>query len=73
MSIPVWLVTVATVVAVSGLALAVLGIGVVALEIQEGRHGTGCRAAGCRRSRRHGCTKAPRTAESVCGDITQER
>jgi hypothetical protein len=51
--------------------VALAGLALVAIQIQEERHRTGCRAAGGRRSRRgHGCDR-PRVAEPARGTFTQ--
>lgn len=51
--------------------VALAGLALVAIQIQEERHGTGCRAAGGRRSRLgQGCNR-PRVAEPARGVFTQ--
>ncbi len=65
------LIAVATL-AVTLAIVAFAGLSFVIFQMEEERRGMGCRGAGCRRSRPgHGCTKAPRVAETARGDITK--
>lgn len=53
------------------LTVALAGLALVAFQIQEERSGSGCRGAGCRRSRPgQGCTNGSRVAETARGHIT---
>ncbi len=52
-------------------AVALAGLALVGIQIQEERRGSGCRAAGGRRSRRgQGCNR-PRVAEPARGTFTE--
>lgn len=55
------------------LVIALAGLVVIALKIQEERHGTGCRAAGCRRRPDgKGCNRGRWAAGNAPGPFTEE-
>lgn len=57
--------------AVTLVVVGLAGLALVALQIQEERRGSGCRAAGCRRSRPGQGRTTPRGAETARGIFTE--